>query len=392
MRRSIAKAWVSRTSTAVLFGVSLLGATALSACTVGFGDDDPNAADAGPDAYRDTRPDMPSEESHCNDGVDNDGDGYTDCVDPGCRDILPCSDTEYCTDEVDNDGDGRTDCADHDCDQHPDCVEVEQQCADAVDNDDDGFTDCEDFDCEGDQNCLSEICDNQMDDDDDGQTDCVDSDCESDPACLAEVCNDGIDNDGDGYADCDDLECLETVDCPDMILPCRGVHSCLWCCPAQDTGCYDACAAAGPLEAVDQYNAYADCSMTNCQSACGGDSWTDACWYCLETNCLTEYRACDWAEMGTEDCQALNQCISDCTEQPIEDGSGDTTTCPQNSGLTCHISCRRAGTPAAGDALTDVYRCLELSCSTQCADPSSQECQTCLTQECVDEVMACSNT
>jgi hypothetical protein len=55
---------------------------------------------------------------------------------------------QECDDAVDNDGDGFTDCDDTDCAEEPECeVTAEEICDDAVDNDSDGFTDCDDFDC-----------------------------------------------------------------------------------------------------------------------------------------------------------------------------------------------------------------------------------------------------
>ena len=56
-------------------------------------------------------------------------------------------------------------------------------CDDGIDNDDDGFIDCDDFDCLGDPACAVEICDDGIDNDDDGFIDCDDLDCTGDPAC-----------------------------------------------------------------------------------------------------------------------------------------------------------------------------------------------------------------
>jgi len=56
-------------------------------------------------------------------------------------------------------------------------------CDDGIDNDGDGFIDCEDLDCESNQNCLVEICNDGIDNDGDGFIDCEDLDCESDPDC-----------------------------------------------------------------------------------------------------------------------------------------------------------------------------------------------------------------
>ena len=62
----------------------------------------------------------------CNDGIDNDGDGKTDCSDRDCRQEPECSqsggDSEICNDGIDNDGDGKIDCADKkDCRTDPSC-------------------------------------------------------------------------------------------------------------------------------------------------------------------------------------------------------------------------------------------------------------------------------
>ncbi|MEC8023444.1 MAG: hypothetical protein VX223_05880 [Myxococcota bacterium] len=136
----------------------------------------------------------------CTDGVDNDGNGYTDCGDYSCQDdsvpltsgdqpvvaqscpvgIIPqnldelcqlCileASFERCTDGIDNDGNGYTDCDDYSCargDSGADsegrlprdaCQETSMdisvdeatiRCTDGIDNDLDGFIDCEDWDC-----------------------------------------------------------------------------------------------------------------------------------------------------------------------------------------------------------------------------------------------------
>ena len=61
----------------------------------------------------------------CDDGMDNDSDGLTDCDDDGCLDASEC-DTEWlddgdCSDEEDNDDDGLIDCDDSDCAGSGDC-------------------------------------------------------------------------------------------------------------------------------------------------------------------------------------------------------------------------------------------------------------------------------
>ena len=55
----------------------------------------------------------------CDNHIDDDGNGLTDCEDPACANYLPCLGEPFvemvCDDMVDNDGDGKTDCDDLDC-------------------------------------------------------------------------------------------------------------------------------------------------------------------------------------------------------------------------------------------------------------------------------------
>jgi hypothetical protein len=60
-------------------------------------------------------------EAVCNDGFDNDGDGFSDCADPDCDDSDQCTEL-VCDDGVDNDADGVKDCADPDCIENSACV------------------------------------------------------------------------------------------------------------------------------------------------------------------------------------------------------------------------------------------------------------------------------
>ncbi len=137
----------------------------------------------------------------CNDGIDNDGDFFTDCADFDCvGQTGPCGETceqpeDTCSDGFDNDGDGRADCADSDCEgqrgpQEQICETPEVSCDDGSDNDGDGLFDCQDPDCEG-----VDIGDLRF--------------CE-----LPEVsCSDGFDNDGDGTTDCEDSNCFDDPVC-----------------------------------------------------------------------------------------------------------------------------------------------------------------------------------
>ncbi len=120
----------------------------------------------------------------CTNGVDDDGDGFIDCLDSDCATDPACPETD-CTNGVDDDGDGFIDCLDFDCATDPACPETD--CTNGVDDDGDGFTDCQDFDCATDPACSETDCANGVDDDGDGFTDCQDLDCTGDPACSGDL-------------------------------------------------------------------------------------------------------------------------------------------------------------------------------------------------------------
>ncbi|MCH7568899.1 MAG: hypothetical protein IIA87_05775, partial [Nanoarchaeota archaeon] len=102
----------------------------------------------------------------CNDGIDNDGDGWIDYLeDPGCvnaeDDDESNPNTEFeCSDGIDNDGDGLTDGYDPDCIFWFDNNETKTlpQCSDGIDNDDDGLIDYPD-----DPGCDSLLDDDERD-------------------------------------------------------------------------------------------------------------------------------------------------------------------------------------------------------------------------------------
>ena len=93
----------------------------------------------------------PAQDEVCDDGLDNDCDGATDCDDPDCTAACTTTETD-CDDGLDNDEDGATDCDDPDC--ADDCDSAETDCDDGLDNDEDGATDCDDPDCDDAEACV----------------------------------------------------------------------------------------------------------------------------------------------------------------------------------------------------------------------------------------------
>ena len=171
----------------------------------------------------------------CDDTIDNDGDGWTDCEDFDCTGDPACRET-ICDDGIDNNGNGWTDCEDFDCQSSGDCREnTPALCSDNIDNDGDGDTDCVDWSCKHNPDVLAAgtcseesgnaQCSDTNDNDGDSFVDCDDWSCEFDPSVTvcatalentAAVCNDNIDNDGDNYTDCSDFSCQYAGVCPNV--------------------------------------------------------------------------------------------------------------------------------------------------------------------------------
>ena len=208
---------------------------------------------------------IPTTETSCADGRDNDENGMTDCADPSCEG-RSCGDgctcvslmkrETVCSDGLDNDGDSKIDCQDSDC-EGSECgtgclcgggIKQETDCTDNADNDGDGMTDCADSDCMG-VGCKAApftfvcggagmcqcnggnpqpedagvSCRDGIDNDCNGAIDCADQACDLEscnpdggPGCVCAghkptelACADLLDNDNDGLIDCADF-----VDCP----------------------------------------------------------------------------------------------------------------------------------------------------------------------------------
>lgn len=176
--------------------------------------------------------------SECVDFVDNDQDGLTDALDPGCQSNEDTSEQDenlVCDDGLDNDGDGRKDFrvsgqGDPGCSSPSDNDERGTgACDDGKDNDGDGTVDFVLEEGVGDPGCVSVndisenepslICDDGKDNDNDNRTDFKISPGVGDPGCSSPsdptdfdetgtwVCDDRIDNDGDGTVDTEDNGC-----------------------------------------------------------------------------------------------------------------------------------------------------------------------------------------
>lgn len=158
--------------------------------------------------------DPPSGESpllNCTDGLDNDCDGDTDCADADCAgdpDCASCGDGT-CVFIVEDSCSCPADCG-----APPDAEVPGSTCNDGLDNDCEGGTDCDDADCDADPLCAPSCGDGNCDPGDlcNCPQDC--SNEVPDPVELpGSTCGNGADDDCDGVADCDDGDCFDAPNC-----------------------------------------------------------------------------------------------------------------------------------------------------------------------------------
>jgi hypothetical protein len=316
----------------------------------------------------------------CGNGVDDDCDGLSDCLDPNCAAAPNC--VENCTDQIENDGDGDVDCADADCAATAFCLE---DCANGMDDADvDADADCADSECAASPSCA-EICDNGMDDADvDGDEDCADSECAGElcgpfgrtctngscvcPSGSVEDCDNLVDDDCDGFADCADVGCVASPSCGEICTngvddsdadldadcldsDCAGAvcgpngRTCmgLMClCPlgfvevcgdsldndcngvadCDDAACAGSCVESCNNMLDDDQDLLVDCADDDCfGSSCGpfGQQCTAGTCLCPGGNVET---FCD--DLGDDDCDGATDCAdTDCGGAPACNPTGD---------------------------------------------------------------------
>jgi hypothetical protein len=122
-------------------------------------------------------------ETQCFDGIDNDGDGLTDCADPDCAgaagDACDTGIPGVCAAGQNQCVNGAAACV-QTVFPSPETIAAAGTCNDSLDNDCDALTDAADPGCQ-----VAEICTDAIDNDNDGLIDCADPDCATNPACQA---------------------------------------------------------------------------------------------------------------------------------------------------------------------------------------------------------------
>lgn len=359
-------------------------------------------------------------EVRCRDGVDEDGDGLTDCEDPDCMSspLCPGEHETDCDNGMDDDGDGLTDCDDADCVSTSECNGNDEICNDGLDNDGDGYIDCEDSDCSSEPECApDEVCYDGVDNDGDGYTDCSDPDCASDPYCIGgEICNDGVDNDGDGMTDCDDPDCAWAAECAEVEVCDDGVDNDL----DGLTDCADPVCVGDPSCSVGSLSCY---SLSLCYTCCvqGDVTCLDACdaeatptalaqsgalYGCIAQACNQEIYPW-WESYGCanglcrsqmEACGYNAQGASNCNETinclssgpDIPDGTGSAATCPSDPGIVHQHDCFHEAEPQVEDYFDAIVFCQLDNCYQECFEGTAgNDCNNCISQFCMGAYEDC---
>jgi hypothetical protein len=324
--------------------------------------------------------------------------GYA-CVEGECAaplslglDAGGCQTVEICDNGLDDDCDGFIDCADADCAAAA-CGEAGQvcagawcicsgnggppqlpelSCADQVDNDCNGLTDCEDPGCAG-VACgpFGRVCTGAG---------CVCSGNGGVPEVSETRCADGIDNDCDGLRDCADPDC-DGAPCGPAGMVCRA-GSCL--CPL-DAG------TSFPPESDcsngrdDDCDGLVDCADPDCnQQPCGeaGSVCRQAVCTCLPDGSAPRQQEQSCGDGLDDDCDGLIDCADpDCAGQPCGPHgytcAAGACVCSGNGGLPeiAEQTCGD-GTDNDCDGLID---CLDPDCSGAACGPL----KTCVAASCL---------
>lgn len=344
----------------------------------------------------------------CGNGVDDDSNGKIDCADSLCASEAACASPkpEICEGGADEDGDGKIDCADTaDCSNHVACRKNEI-CNNNIDDTGDPLIDCGDPTCNGSPFCPSSEtgkCSNTTDDDGDLAVDCQDADCALDSACGTSenndtLCSNGTDDDGDFLSDCQDGSCLSTLFCRTETACQDGVDN------DKDTkiDCSDSdCAATSVCMGLTE--------TCNDQIDNDGDQQID----CLDVDC--DQRSCgvgcvcssskanetECADGSDNDRDGLTDCTdtADCAGKPSCNGASaeigkcgdgldndndnltdcaDTADCPNNAacGTGCICNGGAKKETMCGDTLDNDF--------DQKADCADADCLNVLTETCGD--------
>ena len=210
----------------------------------------------------------------CDDEIDNDGDGATDCDDSECANLFVCKNPPVDAGPA------------HDAGLTSDATTTPGDAGQLIPTDDAGTIGPGPGDDDAGTVLGDEICDDEMDNDGDLLIDCADPDCYGVGDCPGEqeICDDEIDNDENGQIDCDDEQCVDDPACGGAppSPACNEIMMCLSMC--QDENCQQACLASGDEGSNRLAQALVACAV---QNQCGADL------ACAMEHCPDEVTACD---------------------------------------------------------------------------------------------------
>ena len=331
----------------------------------------------------------------CDNGIDDDGDGNADCADSECFETDYClcyEDTGACSRDGFSYSDGGTDCyTDDSCWCKYAAIEI---CDDGCDNNGDGYADGLDSNCGLIVGCRvnTTACTTPGLSYYDGTGCHIDWECTCDFSSI-EVCNDGYDNDCDGDIDCADPDCTGTFTCPcDIDLsvcphPASGYTDGTDCytdgtcaCVYSVTElCYDGCDNDGD-GAVDCCDDECSCGPDeSCNGDCECVDDPDPCDVSCEPNSddLTYYKTCGGGDCYTDSscttvCSSPSGCeyVAGCTEgNCYTDLSGEVFS---NSGCTCKLGVAECSTPGCNYSLglDSAYCYSDAECTDECSLPA----------------------
>ncbi|HUU85583.1 MAG TPA: hypothetical protein VM243_18945 [Phycisphaerae bacterium] len=283
-------------------------------------------------------------ETLCDDGLDDDCDGYVDCVDSECKDDPACA-------GIVCDGDWVCETEEHSCYCWMDCDPppvMETSCSNELDDDCDGMTDCDDLlECTFSPDCMSTGCDM------DGVCE-VDEDCINCPTdCIrggGTICGNGV---------CEPAGGEDCVSCPgDCNGNQGGAVKKQFCCGDGDgvnpIGCDDSrCTSEGFACSSDPAPTYC-CGDGFCEGAEDGFNCAIDCGappVCGDTNC----------DPGEDQCN----CLGDCGTPP-----GTETVCDDGIDNDCDGPADCADADCTGDPACPL-------CDNDGVCETDEDCVTC---------------
>ncbi|MDD5086151.1 MAG: hypothetical protein PHV16_00175 [Candidatus Nanoarchaeia archaeon] len=322
-----------------------------------------------------------SETEICDDGLDNNCNGLTDCEDNDCLSSPYCLVCRFSFDEDSCESAGCKWC--NQCSNNrlnkwgeAKCIDIDSDC---------GYL-CVEGECEADCEENSYIlCGTDEGECEAGEEEifCIDCKkvfsgvCEGAVNPQPEICDDGLDNNCNGLIDCEDSDCLSDLSCI-----CAGntdsssctSAGCHWCAECKDLRIFDGSANCVPLE---EDCSYGNCNMITCGAECDGQGY----YYDEKCGPENETGECKFGvqEIHCEDCLLVGkECVGAVNPQPEICDDGLDNDCDEESdydnqdGRHGDNDCPVAVTAiSVSDSNPVEHTTIEVSCTSSVANVTS---------------------